>query len=229
MAVYNGEKYIRYQIKSILSQLNENDELVISYDRSSDGTYEIIEEFYNEDKRIKLVKGPSRGVVYNFQNAIKECNNDYIFLSDQDDVWVKNKVDRVIKEFSDPKVNAVVHDAVVVDENLNEIFPSFFNMRRCRSGILKNIFKNSYIGSCMAFRRSLKDVVLPFPADIPMHDQWIGILAEKNGEVRFIEDKLIFYRRHENNVSSSCHANIVTMIKWRYHLVKEYLKRCRGG
>ena len=89
MASFNGEKYISTQIKTILENLTENDELVISDDGSTDGTRRIIEGF--NDSRIRLLEGPKQGVKKNFENAIRNCSGKYIFLSDQDDVWMCGK------------------------------------------------------------------------------------------------------------------------------------------
>ena len=88
MAVYNGSKYIRQQIDSILPQLREGDELIISYDESQDDTLEIIRTYERKDARVKVFTDPGSGVTDNFNNAISHCTGDYIFLSDQDDVWL---------------------------------------------------------------------------------------------------------------------------------------------
>lgn len=220
MAVYNGEKYIREQIDSILPQLGSNDEIVISYDRSNDDTLKIITDYATKDPRFKILTGPKKGATYNFENAILNCSKEYIFLCDQDDVWEKDKVEVILKEFSKTNADLILHDAVIVDENLKEKEPSFFKKRKCRKGILKNIIKNSYIGCCMAFNCRLKMYILPFPKSLPMHDQWIGIIAEKYFNTHFLNKPLIKYRRHNNNISGETHSDIITMIKWRLNLLK---------
>ena len=111
MATYNGEKYIQEQIDSILKNLEKKDELIISDDGSNDGTIEIIKKNIKKDNRIKLINGPKRGVIKNFENALLNCNGDYIFLSDQDDIWLPNKVKTVMSYFEqDDKLIAIVHD-----------------------------------------------------------------------------------------------------------------------
>ena len=85
LAAYNGEKYLHRQIQSILEQLKEDDELVISLDPSQDQSEELIRSFH--DPRIKLLKGPGKGLIKNFENALLHTRNDVIFLSDQDDIW----------------------------------------------------------------------------------------------------------------------------------------------
>lgn len=220
MATYNGEKYIKEQIESILVNLKESDELVISDDCSSDNTIKIIKAF--NDSRIKIVKGPKLGVKKNFENAIKNTKNEIIFLADQDDIWDKNKVKIVLKNFDD-STNLVIHDAIVVDKNLKKIENSFYKLRNSKKGFIKNLYKNSYIGCCMAFRRNYLDKILPIPNNIEMHDQWIGLkIKQKN--VKFINNKLIKYRRHDNNVSELIHHSVFIMIKNRFNFIKEYIK-----
>lgn len=220
MAVYNGEKYIREQIDSILPQLKENDEIVISYDESQDNTYNIINDYAKKDLRFKIFNGPNKGAIYNFENAILNCTKEYIFLCDQDDVWEPNKVDTVIKEFSKTNADLILHDASIVDKDLNELEPSFFKKRNCKKGIFNNIIKNSYIGCCMAFNCRLKVHILPFPKSLPMHDQWIGLVGEKFFNVNFLNKQLVKYRRHGNNVSSEKHSDVLTMLKWRFNILK---------
>lgn len=223
MAVYNGEKYIKEQILSILKQLNCNDELVISYDKSTDDTYRIISDLAVRDNRIKIFSGPSLGIIKNFENALRQCKNDYIFLSDQDDIWLDGKIHNVIKTFKSTRTDVILHDCMVIDEKNKVIAPSFFKLRHCRRGFLLNVIKNSYIGCCMAVKRDFLMKVLPFPENIPMHDQWIGLIAEKKGSVAFLNKQLIKYRRHSNNASKLHHAKFSDMIKFRVNLISALL------
>lgn len=221
MATYNGEKYIKDQIDSILKNLNENDELIISDDGSLDSTRKII-DLYN-DKRIKLIDGPKKGVKQNFANAIQNTTGKYIFLADQDDIWIDNKVKIVVDTFKKNNSTLVIHDAQVFDnENKKILYQSFFKYRNSGPGIIKNIYKNTYIGCCMAFDSKIKEKILPIPDDIEMHDQWIGILNDiYYNKAIFIEDKLIKYRRHSNNVSQMKHYSVITMLRNRMKLIKE--------
>lgn len=224
MATYNGEKYIREQIESILENLEEQDELIISDDDSKDSTSSIINEYMSKDKRIKLLDGPKNGIKQNFANGIKNTTGKYIFLSDQDDIWKKNKVDSILDIFKKEKVKLVIHDAEIVDEKLNVTEKSFFKYRNSGSGILKNIWKNTYIGCCIAFDSSIKDKILPIPNDIEMHDQWIGIITEMEGKAYFLNEILILYRRHGDNNSQMKHYGIIKMIRNRLVLIKNIVK-----
>ncbi len=220
MATFNGEKYINEQIDSILPQLCENDEIIISDDGSTDNTIQILKEY--RDNRIKIICGSHKGVKQNFANAISHCNGKYIFLSDQDDIWINNKVNNILNEFEKHKYSCIVHDCLAFDSNSGEvIIPSFFKFRKSKKGKWKNIIKNSYIGCCMAFNSNLKNKILPIPEEINMHDQWIGLIAEKYGKVKFINKILLKYRRHDNNVSKLKHKSIKNMILDRYNLIKK--------
>jgi len=222
MATYNGERYIKDQIDSILSELKENDELVISDDGSYDDTVKIIRHI--NDPRIKLVKGPRFGVKQNFANAIKNCSGKYIFLADQDDIWLKGKVNKVLKLFT-KDVTCVLHDAYIVDEKLNVINSSFFKYRNSRLGKINNIVKNSYVGCCMAFSSELKPLILPIPDDIEMHDQWIGLISEKYGKSVLLNEQLILYRRHDSNTSSFKHYGVLKMFNNRNRFARRLSSR----
>lgn len=224
IATYNGEKYIKQQLDSILVNLKENDEIIISDDVSTDRTIEIIKSY--NDNRIKIINGPKMGVKQNFENAIKNCDGEFIFLADQDDIWMSDKINIILKVFKDKKCDLVLHDAIVFNSDTNEvIYDSFFNYRKTKKGIINNIIKNNYIGCCMAFNSNMKDIVLPIPNQIKMHDQWIGVLTEKYGKVELIQDKLIKYRRHNNNVTNMSRDSIFIMIKMRMIFIKEYFKK----
>lgn len=223
IATYNGEKFIKEQLDSILKQLNENDEVIISDDGSTDKTVSIIKSY--NDKRIKLIKGPHKGIKENFANAIKKSSGKYIFLSDQDDIWMNNKVEIILKCFEKYKCTLIIHDAIIVDENKKNVCDSFFRYRNSKNGIVKNIIKNSYIGCCMCFDSSIKKYILPIPNRIEMHDQWIGVINEKIGKSVFLNYKLIYYRRHNNNASSMKHYPLMKMIKNRIVFIYELVRK----
>ena len=227
MATYNGEKYIEEQIKSILVNLKERDELIISDDGSIDKTKKIIKKLQKDDKRIKLVEGPRKGVKKNFEKAISLAKGEYIFLSDQDDIWEDNKVEVILKAFfENPETTLIVHDAIVFDnDSQNIIYESFFKYRKSGRGVIKNIYKNTYIGCCMAFSKKIKEYILPIPNNIEMHDQWIGIINDVKFKTKFIEQKLIKYRRHNDNVSQMKHYKIKKMLVNRIVLIKELIRR----
>lgn len=217
IATYNANKYIHAQIISILNQLNSEDEIIVSDDLSNDDTLEIIAEI--NDSRIKIIRGQTRlGVIKNFERSLYTARGDLIFLADQDDIWLPNKVVNCKKALAD--YTLIVSDCKIVDSQLNPIADSFFALKTSGSGVLKNIYKNSYIGCCMAFRRNLLDIALPFPSGIPMHDVWLGLLAEIKGNVSFLPQPLVLYRRHDSNASFlESNNSVLTKMKFRFYLV----------
>ncbi|MCD7893155.1 MAG: glycosyltransferase family 2 protein [Erysipelotrichaceae bacterium] len=224
MAVYNGEKYINEQIQSILCQLSDNDELIISINDSTDNTLKVLNELYSNDKRIKIYFCEEKGVISNFENAISKCNGKYIFLSDQDDIWQENKVIEMMRYLTKADNILVLHNTEIVDSNLNLLNKSLFLEAKAKRGVFKNIIKNSYQGCCMAFNASLKKYILPIPRNIAMHDQWIGIIAEIYGTVYLLDEKLILYRRHEDNVTTG-RINVIKKIYYIFILVSSLIKR----
>lgn len=224
LAAYNGEKYIEEQIRSILQNLEPQDEIIVSDDGSTDRTLEIIRAI--NDPRIIIFKGPGEGVKKNFENAIRNCGGRYIFLCDQDDIWEPDKVDKVVNTFLRTQAPVVVHDCQVVNDMGEVIEESYYSYRNSGPGKFKNLMKNTYIGCCMAFDAALKDAVLPIPGDIEMHDQWIGIIGDNLGKNVFIEDKLIKYRRHESNASDAFHHHpFKKMLRNRVVLLSRLTKR----
>lgn len=221
MAYYNGKKYISEQMESILCQLGAEDEVVVSIDGASDGSDELLKQWAKEDRRIRLTEGPGQGVVRNFEHAIRCCGGDVIFLSDQDDIWEKNKVKKVLWAFEKSGAAAVLHNALIVDADGNPVDgPDLFTLRNSSTGIIKNLMKNSYVGCCMAFRRELMPVILPVPEKMYMHDYWIGTAAKLTGRVALIKEPLLRYRRHGGNVTEMTHGSLKYMIIKRLNILR---------
>ena len=221
IATYNGERFIREQIDSILRQLSSDDEIIVSDDGSTDDTISIINSI--DDKRIRIIEGPRKhSPTPNFECAMKEAKGDYIFLADQDDVWKPNKVEVCIKWLQN--YDCVVSDAEVTDSNLNPLYPSLYAIMQVRQGCIYNtIWKNGYTGCCMAFRRNVLKASLPFPKNIPMHDIWIGNVAAYKYNVKFIPYKLIMFRRHNETISCNGKGSkysIWQQMKFRWSIIK---------
>ncbi len=224
LASYNGAKYIECQIQSILADMGPGDELVVSDDGSTDGTRDIL--WAINDPRVRVVEGPCKGIKQNFANAIRESRGKYIFLSDQDNIWHKGKIDRVLAEFAKKNCPVVVHDCRVTDLDGQVIYDSFYRLKKSGPGVWTNILKNRYPGCCMAFDARLKDKILPIPDNIHMHDQWIGILGDLSGGSAFISDKFIDFVRHgDNNEELDKHYGFAKMLRNRLVLIHELRKR----
>src|ERR1700712_1052931 len=193
IATYNGAGFIDKQIGSIINQLKQEDEIIISDDNSTDETITLIEAF--ADARIKVFKNKLKpGPVGNFENAITHAQGEIIFLADQDDIWMDNKVQEHL--LLHEKFDLIVSNAVVTDEHHQVLFKSFFKARGSGAGLIKNIKRNSYIGGCMSFNKKIASAALPFPGDIHMHDWWIGLVAEVIGKIHFLDIPLMYYIRH---------------------------------
>lgn len=225
VATYNGGKYIKEQLQSILCQLDDTDEVIISDDGSKDETVKMINSL--NDRRVKIIINASRhGVVPNFENALRYSSGDIIFFSDQDDVWDDHKVERCVEELKD--VDLVVHNSKVGYEDGSHHDEDFFMLRHSGSGYWKNLLRNSFVGSCMAFRKEIKEYVLPFPKHILWHDMWIGLMVEKHGRTKFINDQLLYYRRHGDNASATSEKS--TFSRWfqiKYRLQMLYYTTIR--
>lgn len=234
MATYNGERFIKEQIDSILPQLSENDELIISDDGSTDRTLEIIASY--EDRRIKVLhhkKNPKLAkvkhgrnfyyVTENFENALKEASGDYIFLSDQDDVWCKDKVKKCVNEMQSSLF--VVHNMKIIDENGNMVKNPRYNDNPLPKNWLAIVYHMRLWGCCMAFRKECLAFILPFPDRLLAHDYWLAALCIKKVRCSYIELPLINYREHSDSVSYKRHRSIFYKISYRFKLLFEIVGR----
>ena len=205
IATHNGERYIETQLASILSQIGPDDEIVISDDGSTDRTLEIVNGL--GDNRINVfnyiqpqaTKHPHEYVCHNFQNALQNAQGDFIFLSDQDDEWMPDKVEVCMALLKD--YDLVLHDFCHIDEQGNVIQQLHYD-----GGFRdRNFFmaRGKHYGCAMAFRKEVLAYALPFPKHLLLHDFWIGLLAETLGSFHFEPTPLIRYRIHQQNTSET--------------------------
>ena len=224
LAAYKGEKYIGGQIKSILSQLPSDGEIIVSDDLPGGETMQAVIAAADGDTRVKYIEGPGKGVCANFENALRACTGDVIFLSDQDDVWLPQKINSVMKEF-ESGADVVLHDAFVTDAELEIKEESFFKVHSSKSGLAANLVKNSFVGCCMAFTKEIAEMCLPFPENLPMHDWWIALLAlKRHKKVVLLPEQLIYWRRHENTVTGKKNS-LAQQIKWRARMIFLLIER----
>lgn len=218
LAAYKGEQYIAEQLNSILQQLGENDEVIISDDYPAGETRDIVLDMASSDKRIRYIEGPGKGVVANFENAMLNCSGDVIFLSDQDDVWLPGKVESVMNEILNG-AQLVLHDSSVTDADLNITDESYFSSHGSNSSFYGNLLKNSFVGCCMAFTREMMLESFPFPEELPMHDWWIALIAlKKKRKIVLLQKPLILWRRHSDNVTGG-KTSFTQKIKWRLKMI----------
>lgn len=225
IATYNGEKFIKQQLESILCQLSDHDEVVVSDDGSTDRTVEIIKSF--NDNRIKLLTDYFfHSPIYNFENAIKYAKGDFIFLSDQDDIWLPGRVDKTVNILKIGKVDCVVCNRIEIDADGQTNGIPVLKEDFTKSTFLNVLWHNPFTGCCMAFNRALIKTALPFPPKLPMHDIWLGLLAFSKRRIAFISEPLIGYRRHDGNVTQLVSSFPISYrIKYRVHVVWLLVKR----
>ena len=229
MAVYNGAAFLPEQLDSILKQLKDGDEIVVSYDRSTDGTWEILTDYQKRYPQIKLLENQKPGIATNFQNALSACKGDYIFICDQDDRWADTKRDDVVADFQTQKCDVVIHNGVHMDAHGEIISQPFFAMFRIGDGKWKNIAKPRYSGCCTAFTKELAEKILPIPEKIDAYDHWIGTVGEFFGKIYYEDKVLLYHRLHGENATVLSRRSLAVIIKARskllFHLVKRSFRR----
>lgn len=224
MATYNGAPYIEQQINSILQQLGPDDELIISDDHSTDNTVQRIKAL--NDSRIKVFyPATSLGPIGNFEHGLTHATNDVIVLSDQDDVWLPGRTNAIRSHFASTHApfSLLVLNSHVVNEQLETIEASVFRLLGSGPGLFKNIYRNTYIGCHMAFKRHLLIAAIPFPSRISMHDVWLGLVSELLGDVTFRNEPTMLFRRTGKNFTKLRYS-WVTRINWRLNMILELLR-----
>jgi len=210
LCTYNGAEFIVRQLESFIEQTRLPDELVICDDRSSDATVEIIRDYIsNAPFPIRLeVNRKNLGSTKNFEKAISLCAGELIYLSDQDDVWLSDKIARIEAEFEkNPRVGMVFSDAEIVDENLKSLGRTLwsftFSVEKREAARTEKFFdvllsQNVVTGATMAFRAEFRKTFTPIPEGIPnlIHDGWISLVIAGAADVVFIDEPLVKYRQH---------------------------------
>lgn len=223
LATYNGEKYLSLQIDSILSQIGMNDELLISDDGSQDKTIEIIDSY--KDGRISLFKNTFRNPVKNFEFLILRSKGDVIFLADQDDIWLPNKVEQHLLNYSSfsKKPTLVLSKYTEIDHEGKVMLNQ--EKRKVALSLLKTVYSNSFTGCTMSFNSELKRMIMPFPVKLPMHDWWIGLIALSFGQVIQIDASLMQYRRHSQSVTTNLKTSLLQKLTWRIDIISAFIIR----
>lgn len=224
MCTYNGEKYITEQLLSIMNQTYENIRLIIYDDCSTDSTVEFINKFVADtgDDRVTVVvnEKPSGSSQKNFMHIIEDYkNSEYIALSDQDDIWNDKKLEVMMKVLQEHEIKdrpcMVCHKVETISDDGGHIgytklyTPDFCNL----------IFHPTAQGCCMLFNKACTDL-LSFEADnIAMHDWYISLVYAVKNRIHLIDEPLLKYRQHENNVVG--HKRISYMERLRLVLLDD--------
>ncbi len=202
MATYNGEKFINEQLHSIINQTYSSIEIVICDDKSTDKTIEIIKNFMKKDSRIRLYENiKNLGYIKNFEKAISLCKGYFIALSDQDDIWLFNKISILEKEIQH---YLLIHsDAYLINEHSVIISPSYTQKSRKMinpKSIIDMLLNGSVTGCTCMFSQKIIKHILPFPEGIDIHDKWLGVNAYYFGKIKYLKKPLIKYRQHSDNL-----------------------------
>lgn len=215
LCTYNGSEYIYDQLQSISHQSMSISELIVYDDVSSDDTVNILRKWKNENPNIIttiFVNEKNLGPATNFQHALGQSEGDYIFFCDQDDIWKTTKVEHTmcemkrIEEKYGKDTPCLVHtDLEVVDRNLNTIAVSFLANQGLhheydKQKQIQTLLAQNFVTGCtMLINHPLKDLALPFPKNIIMHDYWLALVAASAGVLSFVDESTIKYRQHGNN------------------------------
>ena len=208
MATYNGEKYLKEQLDSILNQTYKNIQLFINDDNSTDSTREILKEYEKKDNRIRIQFNENNlGITQNFENLLKRVESKYFMLADQDDCWNIDKIEKTFNKLIQENADLVFTDLEPVHENLQSIAPSLTKYM----GTMKNIKKyndyrllfmrNSGVTGCTILtKKDFIPMCVPIPTEEPMvHDWWIALMISQKGKLVFLDEATIKYRQHGDN------------------------------
>lgn len=228
MATYNGEKFIKTQLESILFQINDNDEIIISDNGSTDRTLEIVRNF--GDKRIKIYNCPPyytgkisyekklRNIYFNFKNAFNKSTGDYIFLSDQDDIWEKFKYTEVLKILDHN--NMVIHNCKIFSNDINNNKDFFEVINFNKLSFFKILKDNPFLGCCMSFKKNIGEVAFSGNRAVIPHDTWLALVAYvlNSNKICITNKSLLKYRVHSMNNSYITKSNNSLFFKIKYRI-----------
>jgi glycosyltransferase involved in cell wall biosynthesis len=211
LATYNGERFVQEQIASIAAQTYAVHEIVICDDASTDSTIDCIEAArQNFSINIRVYKNPENiGFIRNFEKAISLCEGEIIVLCDQDDVWFSNKLERIIHVFSNkPDCGLVFTDAIVADQTLNSlgftVYSRYEKPDMDQNNTLSSLIKKvGILGCTLAFRAKYLPYLLPISTMSWGHDHWIVFILAVTSHLYMIDEPLMYYRRHGQNIGDS--------------------------
>ncbi len=199
LPAYNGELFIKEQVVSILCDLSENDELLISDDNSSDATLSIINSF--DDTRVKVfIQEKNLGLNKNIEFLIGKASYPNILLSDQDDVWLAGRSSLFRNALK--SADLIIDDCVIVDSNLSVIKGSYRSVYPFSNNLISNFIRCRFLGCCMGFKKRVAELAFPIPRNYIGHDLCIGATAIIYGfSIITLDRKLLLYRRHSKALS----------------------------
>lgn len=211
LATYNGGTFLEEQFKSLKMQTCQEFRVLIRDGGSTDDTLQIIDRYCQEDPQRRVFLGSEKsGAMKNFSALLQASDAELIMFSDQDDVWLPEKVEKTLSEYrmlssrnpADTPI-LIFSDSRIVSEDLDEIAPSMFRYQKLQPEkfyLSRMILQNVVSGNTMLMNRALADLALPIPENAVMHDHWIALVAAAFGKVGCISEPTVLYRQHRNNV-----------------------------
>jgi glycosyltransferase involved in cell wall biosynthesis len=211
MSTYNGSLHVTEQIESIINQTYSNLEIILADDASTDKTFDILKSYAEKDKRIiAYQREKNAGYNINFSEACSKTTGAFIAISDQDDVWELDKIEKQAKKIKEDPANVLVHCiSARFEEKLQPHFRSIKKMNFFLGNDIKSFYLANYVlGHAMMFRKSLLDAALPFPPNV-YYDWWLAAYACTLGKIEFVEEILVWHRMHETNVTGAAKPKIL--------------------
>jgi len=221
MATFNGEKYIREQLDSILNQDYRNLEVIVVDDASTDSTVSILEEYSQRDKRVSYTcSEKNAGTSASFELALGSAKGDFIAFSDQDDIFDMRKISVMVAALkANPSRDMVVSDLALIDAEGNIIADSMWQHQQLRvkegKPFKQLLYMNFVTGCAMMIRRRLLKIALPLPVGCMVHDWWFAVVScsERGGGLVLVKDALTLYRQHGANSIGSHQVSLQSSIK----------------
>ena len=208
LATFNGEKYLKDQLDSIINQTYKDFRLLISDDGSTDNTKNILEDYKKKDDRIEIFyQEKNLGVVENFEFLLKKVEAKYFMFADQDDIWKEEKIEKSVNKMIETNSDLVYSDLEVVDEKLEVTYKSYWKLKGIYDKIKKynsfeSLYLNNFVTGCTIIAKSdCIEKVLPLPktSKYVLHDYWLALIISETGKIDYIEEPLMKYRQHKNN------------------------------
>lgn len=229
MATFNGDKYIKKQIDSIICQLNADDEVIFCDDGSIDQTIFIIESY--GDSRFRIFKNPIKlGHVRNFEKAVSLAIGDYIFLTDQDDIWIPGRVEFMLDCISrDANLLMIASNFTLIneyDEKIGE-FNKLGKVRGNRFFQILSIFlgRSPYFGCTFLLRKEFRNYCFPLPKNIESHDIWMALVASSLGRIYNISQATLLHRVHNGNLTVKKRRSLGLIFQSRFQFFSELMRR----
>lgn len=226
MSTYNGDKFLKTQIKSIINQKYTNWHLYIRDDGSTDNTISIIEEFERKDPRISFFNRDNIenvGVTNSFMTLLNNINADYYMFSDQDDFWMPEKISICLNKMSKHNgPTCVFTELQVVDKNLKSLY--LMNKSNVWFDFPHFLFGNCVTGCTMMINNDLKTILLIKKTNfqnVYLHDWWIAMISAAFGKLIYVNTPTIYYRQHGDNAEGSKKDNLKTITGRALHLEHE--------